>query len=63
MANGHKYPRDWETVNPDVYRLRINGGWLIMTRMQILVGGKEFYVNSQPVVWPDEHDEWQLLPR
>jgi len=28
-----KYPRKWEVINDQAYRIKVPGGWLVMTRL------------------------------
>ena len=57
----HVFDPDWEHVNADLRRLKIPGGWLAITTVKIIVGGKDYHVTSQPIKIDDPYYAW-IIP-
>lgn len=62
MANGHKYPREFEIVTKDgsFRRLRVPGGWIVRGEMRYISGDKSVAC-SESLAWiPDDNLDWKL---
>jgi len=54
----HVFDSDWENVNDDLRRLKIPGGWLVITTVKIIVAGKDYHVTSHPLRIDDPYYAW-----
>lgn len=60
MANGHKYPREWQPINGNLQRLRIPGGWLVHSTTTLIIGAKEVHASEAIIEIKDPDGQWQL---
>ncbi len=56
----HVFDPDWEWVNSDLRRLKIPGGWLAITTVKLIIGGKDYHATSQPILVPDPYYAWNI---
>ncbi len=58
--NGKHYPRDWESVNSHLQRLKVPGGWLVNKSNTLIIGVKEAVACESMIFFPDPDFEWVL---
>jgi len=60
MANGRKYPRKWERISDETFRLKVNGGWWIRETLMIIVGDKIAAASVDLGFHVDPEHDWVL---
>lgn len=60
MNDGPYYPGEWEVVNFEMSRMELPDGWLIITRVQYIVGGEVFHTASNPLLYHDPKKNWRI---
>lgn len=55
-----EYSGTWEHVNPELSRIELPDGWIIMSRVHLIVGGKDYHASSNPLYYHDPHKKWRI---
>lgn len=59
----HTFDGEWEVVNGDLRRIKIPGGWIAMTTVKVLIGGRDYHAVSQPILIPDPYYDWRIVKK
>lgn len=54
----HTFDGEWEVINGDLRRLKIPGGWIAISTVKLIIGGKDYHAVSQPILIPDPYYDW-----
>lgn len=60
MANGDKYPREFERINSEMSRIQMPFGWYVVFHAHIISGGKDIHVAQDVHRYYDPDHKWQL---